>query len=129
MKCKSATTIGTTTVIAILALFPEISRADETGISFWLPGQFGSLAAAPGAPGWSVGAVYYHATLEASGNVAAAREIQVGRFPATVTSTGGRRSSSRSRFSLASSDMPINRSRTTAARARYWAASNRAFSE
>jgi hypothetical protein len=38
----------------------------------------------PGTPGWSLGAVYYHTSLEGSGSVAAAREIQVGRFPATV---------------------------------------------
>jgi hypothetical protein len=78
MRRKSATILATTTALAILLLSPETSRADESGISFWLPGQFGSLAAAPGVSGWSLGAVYYHTTLEASGNIAAAREIQVG---------------------------------------------------
>src|SRR5450755_5114555 len=70
--------------IAVLALSPQISRADESGISFWLPGQFGSLAAVPQVPGWSLGTVYYHTTVAASGNVAAAREVQIGRFPPTV---------------------------------------------
>ena len=28
--------------------------ADEGGVSFWLPGLFGSFAAAPGTPGWAV---------------------------------------------------------------------------
>jgi hypothetical protein len=70
--------------IATLALSSQISRADESGISFWLPGQFGSLAAVPQTPGWSLGTVYYHTTVGASGNVAAAREVQIGRFPATV---------------------------------------------
>jgi hypothetical protein len=37
--------------------------ADEGGISFWLPGNFGSLAAAPGTPGWSWATVYYHTTV------------------------------------------------------------------
>jgi hypothetical protein len=29
------------------------ARTDEGGVSFWLPGQFASLAAAPAEPGWS----------------------------------------------------------------------------
>jgi hypothetical protein len=71
-------------VAALLALPFQIARADEGGVSFWLPGLFGSLAAVPQTPGWSLGAVYYHTSVGASGNVAAAKEIQVGRFPATV---------------------------------------------
>jgi hypothetical protein len=70
--------------IAILSLSPQISRADESGISFWVPGLFGSLAAVPQTPGWSLGAVYYHTSVGASGSAAAAREIQVGRFSPTV---------------------------------------------
>ncbi len=58
--------------------------ADESGVSYWLPGRFGSLAALPGVPGWSMAAVYYHTSVEASGAVAAARQIQIGRFPANV---------------------------------------------
>jgi hypothetical protein len=64
----------------ILCFTASISWADESGTSFWLPGQFGSLAAAPGQPGWAVASVYYHTTVSAAGNVAAAREIQIGRF-------------------------------------------------
>jgi hypothetical protein len=67
-----------------VALPPEISRADESGISFWLPDQYGSLAAVPQTPGWALGAIYYHTTVAASGNAAAAREIQVGRFSPNV---------------------------------------------
>jgi hypothetical protein len=69
--------------IATTAL-PQIARADESGISFWLPGLFGSLAAAPVTPGWSLGSIYYHTSVGASGGVAAAREIQVGRFSPNV---------------------------------------------
>ena len=69
---------------ALLLLSPEVSRADESGVSFWLPGQVNSLAAVPQTPGWSLGTVYYHTTVGASGGVAAAREIQIGKFPATV---------------------------------------------
>lgn len=59
-------------------------RADENGISFWLPGQFGSLAAVPTTPGWSLGTVYYHTSVAGSGGVAASREITIGRLPATA---------------------------------------------
>src|SRR6516225_3368463 len=34
--------------------------ADEGGVSFWLPGQFGSLVAVPSAPGWAFPVVYNH---------------------------------------------------------------------
>jgi hypothetical protein len=60
------------------------AHADESGVSYWLPGRFGSLAALPGVPGWSMAAVYYHTSVEASGAVAAAKQIQIGRFPANV---------------------------------------------
>ena len=62
----------------------SVSLADESGTSFWLPGQFGSLAAVPGTPGWAVASVYYHTSVSAGGNVAAAREIQIGRFSPTL---------------------------------------------
>ena len=70
-----------------LLMFGSMSGAayaDESGVSYWLPGRFGSLAATPQVPGWSMAAVYYHTSVEASGAVAAARQIQIGRFPATV---------------------------------------------
>jgi len=43
---------------ALLAAFaivwvPSTVMADQGGISFWLPGLFGSLAAVPGQPGLS----------------------------------------------------------------------------
>lgn len=60
------------------------ASADESGVSYWLPGRFGSLAALPGTPGWSMASVYYHTSVDASGTVAAAKQIQIGRFPATV---------------------------------------------
>jgi len=60
------------------------AHADEAGLSYWLPGRFGSLAAAPTVPGWSMAEVYYHTTVAASGATAAAREIQIGRIPASI---------------------------------------------
>src|SRR5438552_13896736 len=56
------------------------SRADEDGVSFWIPGFFGSLAAAPQQPGWSLASIYYHTDVSASGNAAVAREITIGQF-------------------------------------------------
>ena len=41
------------------------AQADEGGIGFWLPGQYGSLAAVPGSPGLSATALYYHASADA----------------------------------------------------------------
>jgi hypothetical protein len=76
--------VGCAMVTAALVICAEVARADESGVSFWLPGQFGSLAAVPRAPGWSMAAVYYHTSVEGSGSVAAAREIQIGSIPATV---------------------------------------------
>jgi hypothetical protein len=65
-------------------LLPKTSLADESGISFWLPGLYGSLAAVPQTPGWSLASVGYHTTVAASGAVAAEREVQINRFPPTI---------------------------------------------
>jgi hypothetical protein len=77
-------TIGFAAASAVLALSPDVSRADESGISFWVPGLYGSLAATPTTPGWSVASIYYHTSVNASGAAAAAREVQIGRFSPTV---------------------------------------------
>ncbi len=69
---------------AIIVATTHVARSDEGGVSFWVPGLFGSLAAVPQTPGWSLGAIYYHTTVGASGSVAAARQIEIGRFPPTV---------------------------------------------
>ena len=76
--------LGAATIAAGLALCPGISRADESGISFWVPGLYGSLAATPATPGWSVATIYYHTSVFATGAAAAAREFQVGRFSPNV---------------------------------------------
>src|SRR5450631_1106338 len=68
----------------VLSTTSSASLADESGTSFWLPGLFGSLAAVPGTPGWAVASVYYHTSVSAGADVAAAREIQIGRFSPTL---------------------------------------------
>ncbi|MGA7386133.1 MAG: hypothetical protein WBW81_15990 [Methylocella sp.] len=45
---------------AVIALAPQVSFADEDGVSFWIPGTFGSLAAVPGEPGWSFATFNYY---------------------------------------------------------------------
>jgi hypothetical protein len=58
--------------------------ADEDGVSFWIPGFFGSLAAAPQQPGWTLTSILYNTNVSASGNAAVAREITIGRFNPTI---------------------------------------------
>ena len=50
------------------------SRADESGASAWLPGQFASFAAVPGDPGFSLETIYYQRNASAS----ASRTFTVG---------------------------------------------------
>ena len=70
--------------VGLLSATSSASHADESGTSFWVPGNYGSLAAVPGTPGWAVASIYYHTTVNAGADVAAAREIQIGRFSPTV---------------------------------------------
>jgi hypothetical protein len=57
-----------------------MSYADEDGLSFWLPGFFGSLASVPQQPGWSLASIYYRTDVSASGNAAVSREVTIGQF-------------------------------------------------
>jgi len=77
--------VGCALTIAALGLCPEIARADEGGVSFWVPGFFGSLAATPQQPGWSLANIYYHTSVSAGADVARAREFTLGRVPANLT--------------------------------------------
>src|SRR5262245_56845102 len=72
---------------AASVLFSQAARADEGGVSFWIPGFFGSLAAAPMQPGWSLTSFYYHTSVSAGADVAAAREFQLGRIPVNITAS------------------------------------------
>ena len=47
--------------LAALAVGAISADADEAGISFWVPGTYGALAAAPLPPGFSLAEVYYPA--------------------------------------------------------------------
>ena len=72
-------------IFAAVASAPDISKADEGGVSFWIPGFFGSLAAAPQQPGWSLTSFYYHTSVSAGADVARAREFETGRIPLNLT--------------------------------------------
>jgi hypothetical protein len=61
---------------------PTIAAADEGGVSFWLPGLFGSLAAVPQQqPGWSLATIYFHDSVTAGADVGRAREFTIGNIP------------------------------------------------
>lgn len=47
------------------------ARADESGASAWLPGQFASFAAVPGDPGFSLETIYYRRSASAEPSTSA----------------------------------------------------------
>ena len=72
-------------ILAQMMFFSHCASADEGGVSFWVPGFFGSLAATPLQPGWSLTNIYYHTSVSAGADVARAREFTLNRVPANVT--------------------------------------------
>jgi hypothetical protein len=63
---RAALVVTLTAAIAIVGSKP--AAADAGGISFWLPGLFGSLTAVPSTPGWTWQTVYIHNSSEADAN-------------------------------------------------------------
>ena len=74
---RAETWIASLVLAATLALMPRASLADQGGVSFWIPGFFGSLAAVPLQPGPSVVSMYYHTTVDAGAQVARAKEFTI----------------------------------------------------
>ena len=70
--------------LAAVVSAPKHALADEGGVSFWIPGFFGSLAAAPQQPGWSLAIINYYTNVSAGGNVALAREFEIRNLPAGI---------------------------------------------
>jgi hypothetical protein len=66
-RAGSIRRLATTAIltIAFTSSAAQVSRADESGVSFWLPGLFGSLAAVPVQPGFGFAAIYYHTSVSA----------------------------------------------------------------
>jgi hypothetical protein len=71
--------VATVAIAGIMATSGP-ARADEGGVSMWVPGFFGSLSATPLTPGFALTSILYHSNLDASGAVARARQITIGRF-------------------------------------------------
>jgi hypothetical protein len=71
--------------LGVALTMPQAVLADEGGVSFWIPGFFGSLAAAPQQPGWSLTTFYYHTSVSAGGDVAFARQVNRGRITSNFT--------------------------------------------
>lgn len=67
MKSKKPVFTLSLLSIAIILVCARV-YADEGGTSFWLPGQYGSLAALPAEPGWSLALIYYHVSADAGGS-------------------------------------------------------------
>jgi len=67
-----------------LVLAAQLASADQVGESFWTPGSFGSLAATPSQPGFSLTSAYYHTSTTAGSEVARARLIRIGRLTGAV---------------------------------------------
>src|SRR5438477_13073868 len=82
---KSVRPIFATAAVAIAAFaaVPQASLADEGGVSFWVPGVFGSLAATPQQPAWSFATIFYDTSVAAGAAGAFAREVQRGDLNAT----------------------------------------------
>jgi hypothetical protein len=53
-------------IFTAFTLLSQRAVADEGGVSFWLPGTYGSLAAVPAVPGWSFSAFDYYDSVSAS---------------------------------------------------------------
>src|SRR5258705_13895823 len=68
-----------------VVFFSHCALADENGISFWVPGFFGSLAATPQQPRWSLATIYYHTSVSAGADAARPGEFSLGRVPPHLT--------------------------------------------
>src|ERR1700746_50298 len=59
VRNRNTMLMGSLCVLTLLA-HPQSASADAGGVGFWFPGAFGSLAAAPGVPGWAYTTIYVH---------------------------------------------------------------------
>jgi hypothetical protein len=79
MSVALRTSIGILLACA-LGFLPKPAVADEGGVSFWVPGFFGSLAATPQQPGWSFATIFYHTSVSAGGDIVFARQVHRGNI-------------------------------------------------
>jgi hypothetical protein len=71
--------------LGAVMLAPVNAKADEGGVSYWVPGFFGSLAATPLQPGFSFASIYYHTSVTGGPDVAFARQVSRGNITANFT--------------------------------------------
>jgi hypothetical protein len=77
---RNARAAGLAVLLGGLLTAPTGAVADEGGVSFWVPGLFGSLAAAPQQPGFSLTAIDYYTSVKAGGDVGLARDLTIKGF-------------------------------------------------
>ena len=78
---RSLTRIAVLSALVFGAPLLGSAEAEEAGVGFWLPGQYGSFAAVPySQPGWAFEFVYFHGKASAAGGASLPRDgrIQVG---------------------------------------------------
>jgi hypothetical protein len=85
MNIRNASAVLSLVLLGACLGAPQSAQADEDGVSYWLPGTFGNLAAAPQPPGFQFGVVNYNTWVSASGDVARAREIRIGDLDRSAT--------------------------------------------
>ena len=78
-------TLSGALALSAVVMGPLPAHADEGGVSLWVPGFFGSLAATPAQAGFSIAAIYYHANVSAGGDVAFARQVSRGDLTTNFT--------------------------------------------
>ncbi len=83
--------------------------ADEGGVSFWVPGLFGSLAATPQTPGFSFATIYYHTSVKAGADVAFARQVSRGNITVPFTGQRGHQSQGQGRPRPCRSELRLRR--------------------
>ena len=86
---RAKTWIAPLAFAAALALMPRASLADQGGVSFWIPGFFGSLAAVPLQPGPSIVSMHYHTSVDADAQSRAQKSLRSRGFRALSPEASG----------------------------------------
>src|SRR4051794_41804597 len=73
--CRRRLRVAAIVLAPAMMFFSRGALADENGISFWVPGFFGSLAATPQQAGWSLATIYYHTSVSAGAGFPRPREF------------------------------------------------------
>lgn len=81
---ERAATWGAAALAAFAAVL-GVACADEGGASYWVPGSFGSMAAVPTSPGWSVTAIHYYSNTHQPGAATLTQDPVIGVLPPNVT--------------------------------------------